>query len=102
MRPAPLTFGFSGWARIHAKDGIRDGVIQDPLQCNFDPKTDLASKMCPGNVNAEACFTAAQVQTIQDIYGGVRDSRGVGFQKDGTLVFQNLSPLSCSLTCARL
>jgi hypothetical protein len=23
---------------------------------------------------------------------------GVGFQKDGTLVFQNLSPLTCSLT----
>jgi hypothetical protein len=28
--------------------------------------------------------------------------RGVGFQKDGTLVFQNLSPLSCSLACARV
>ena len=64
-------------AKCDAQDGIRDGVIQDPLQCKFDPKTDLASKMCPGNANGEACFTTAQVQTIQDIYGGVRDSKGV-------------------------
>ena len=26
-------------AKCDAKDGIRDGVIQDPLQCNFDPKS---------------------------------------------------------------
>jgi len=63
-------------AKCDAKDGIRDGVIEDPLQCKFDPKADLASKMCPANVNAEACFTTAQVQTVQDIYGGVRDSKG--------------------------
>lgn len=29
-------------------------------------------------------------------------SRRVGFQKDGTLVVQNLSPLSCSLAWARV
>jgi len=68
-------------AKCDAKDGIRDGVIEDPLQCKFDPKTDLAGKMCPGNVNAEACFTTAQVQTIQDIYGGVRDSKGTSILK---------------------
>jgi len=72
-------------AKCDAIDGIRDGVIQNPLLCRFDPKTDLASKMCPGNVNAEACFTTAQVESIQAIYGGVRDSKG-------TLILKGRAP----------
>ena len=63
-------------AKCDAIDGIRDGVIQNPLVCGFDPRVDLASKMCPGNVNGEACFTTAQIASIQAIYGGARDSKG--------------------------
>jgi len=72
-------------AKCDANDGIRDGVIQEPRQCRFDPKADLASKMCPGNVNGEACFTNAQVAAIQVIYGGVRDSKG-------TLILKGRAP----------
>ena len=63
-------------AKCDAVDGIRDGVIQDPLACRFDPEADLASAMCPGNVNGETCFTTAQIESIQAIYGGARDSNG--------------------------
>ena len=72
-------------AKCDAIDGIRDGVIQNPLVCRFDAKADLASKMCPGNVNGEACFTTAQIESIQAIYGGARDSKG-------TLILKGRSP----------
>ena len=64
-------------AKCDAKDGITDGVIDDPLTCDFKPEIDLAEKMCPGDVNADNCFTKEQLQTIKDIYSGAHDSKGV-------------------------
>ncbi len=72
-------------AKCDAIDGVRDGVIDDPLQCDFDPMRDLAGRMCPGDVNAEDCFTTAQLKTIQDIYAGPRDSKGVQVYKGRAL-----------------
>jgi feruloyl esterase len=68
-------------AKCDAGDGIKDGVIDDPLRCKFDPAVDLAAKMCPGNVNADNCFTTLQVQTIKGMYDGGRDSKGVRVHK---------------------
>jgi len=67
--------------KCDANDGIMDGVIDDPLSCDFDPEVDLADRMCPGNVNADDCFTAAQVQTIKDVYSGAHDSEGISIYK---------------------
>ena len=66
-------------------DGITDGVIDDPLACEFKPEVEFADKMCPNNVNGEACFTTQQIQTIQDIYGGSHDSKGVPIFKGKAL-----------------
>jgi len=66
-------------------DGITDGVIDDPLACEFKPELEFADKMCPNNVNGEACFTTQQIQTIQDIYGGSHDSKGVRIFKGKAL-----------------
>ena len=63
-------------AKCDGVDGISDGVIDDPLACDFKPEVDLAEKMCPNNVNGDACFTTEQIQTIKDIYGGAHDSSG--------------------------
>ena len=57
-------------------DGIRDGVIDDPLRCNFDPDLDLVEYRCASGVNADGCFTPEQVQTIKDFYAGPRDHLG--------------------------
>ena len=67
--------------KCDAIDGITDGVINDPLACDFDPEVDLAGKMCAGDVNVDDCFTRAQLQTIKDFYRGPYDSRGVSVFK---------------------
>jgi feruloyl esterase len=77
-------------ARCDANDGIEDGVIDEPLTCDFDPKRDLAGSMCandvplrglPRGVDADACFTTAQLQTIVDFYRGPYDSAGTSILK---------------------
>lgn len=55
-------------------DGLKDGLITDPRRCNFDPLKDLPK--CTNDVAGRDCFTAAQVQGLQKVYGGVRNSKG--------------------------
>ena len=59
-----------------ALDGIKDGVIDDPRACKFDPDVALAKMMCPAGQDGEACFTPAQLQTVKDFYRGPYDSKG--------------------------
>jgi feruloyl esterase len=62
--------------KYDARDGIADGVLDDPLACPFQPEVDLKDLMCPGDRNADGCFTRRQIQTIQDMYRGAYDSKG--------------------------
>jgi feruloyl esterase len=71
--------------KCDAIDGIRDGVLDDPTECDFDPTTDLAGMMCPGDVNGDACFTRLQLQHVQDFYRGAYDSRGNQVYRGHTL-----------------
>ncbi|MEE8349144.1 MAG: tannase/feruloyl esterase family alpha/beta hydrolase [Acidobacteriota bacterium] len=64
-------------AKCDVRDSIADGVVDDPLSCDFDPDVDLKGKMCSGDVNADECFTQAQLQLIKDFYRGAYDSHGV-------------------------
>ncbi len=49
-------------------DGIKDGVIEDPRQCNFDP----ARIQCSG-ADRPTCLTAAQADSVRKIYEGAKD-----------------------------
>jgi feruloyl esterase len=62
--------------KCDANDGIRDGVLNNPLSCDFDPRVDLADHMCPSSGNGAVCFNDAQLQTIADFYSGPYDSNG--------------------------
>ncbi|MEO5925333.1 MAG: tannase/feruloyl esterase family alpha/beta hydrolase [Bryobacteraceae bacterium] len=53
------------------RDGVKDGVIENPLKCNFDPKVLL----CKGT-DAPTCLTGPQVETAQLTYAGPKDARG--------------------------
>jgi feruloyl esterase len=55
-----------------AADGVRDGVIENPLRCRFDPKV-LSCQ--PGQT--QDCLSRAQIQAVQKIYGDAQDSHGV-------------------------
>jgi len=53
-----------------ANDGVKDGLIQDPMRCRFDPKTLL----CPGD-DGPSCLTAPQVDAAKKIYAGASNPR---------------------------
>jgi feruloyl esterase len=51
-----------------ALDGLKDGLIDDPTRCRFDPKT----IECKG-ADASSCLTPAQVHTAKVLMSPVRD-----------------------------
>jgi len=53
-------------------DGERDGILDDPRRCTFDP----AALACPGDVAATTCLTTGQQAAARRIYTGARNSRG--------------------------
>jgi feruloyl esterase len=58
-------------AACDAKDGQRDGLIDDPRACDFKPES-LQCKGASGN----DCLTAAEVGVLHKWYGGPRNSKG--------------------------
>ncbi len=64
-----------------ALDGVRDGFIENPTRCHFDPKT----IQCPGEADYASCLTAAQVQTAKLIYAGPKFA-------DGTPIYPGFDP----------
>jgi len=51
-----------------ALDGVKDGVLDDPRRCDFDP----AKIQCSG-ADGPGCLTAAQVDSVRKIYEGAKD-----------------------------
>lgn len=62
--------------KCDANDGVRDGILSNPLSCEFEPQRDLADLMCASGTSNDSCFTPAQVQTIADFYSGPTDRNG--------------------------
>lgn len=51
-----------------AIDGLKDGLIDDPRACRFDPARDVPA--CREGEDAPDCLTAAQAATLKKIYDG--------------------------------
>jgi len=54
-----------------ALDGVKDGVLENPGKCRFDPQVLLCKA-----ADAPSCLTAAQVEAARQIYAGPADSHG--------------------------
>jgi feruloyl esterase len=61
-------------------DGVRDGAIEDPTRCKFDP----VSIQCNGP-DTQACLTAPQVETARRLYAGAKFA-------DGTQIYSGFEP----------
>jgi hypothetical protein len=48
-----------------ARDGVSDGVIDNPARCPFDP----ATLLCRG-AETDACLTASQIGALKKLYSG--------------------------------
>ena len=58
-------------AACDAQDGVKDGVISDPLRCHFDTSVLL----CKG-ADAPNCLTTPQLSTLNKRYSGTQDALG--------------------------
>jgi len=54
-----------------ALDGVKDGVINNPAQCHFDP----AVLLCK-DADALDCLTQPQIESLKKLYEGASDSKG--------------------------
>jgi feruloyl esterase len=57
-------------AACDARDGVKDGVINDPTKCKFDPK----AIQCKG-ADGPSCLTAPQVEAARKIYSALKNPR---------------------------
>jgi feruloyl esterase len=67
--------------KCDALDGVKDGLIQDPTQCHFDPGTLLCKA-----TDAPDCLTAPQVEAAKVVMSPVKN------RKTGELIFPGYEP----------
>lgn len=70
-------------AQCDELDGVKDGVIEDPDLCIYDPSRIACSK--PG-ANATACLTTPQIALVREILSAKIDPT------DGSLVYPRFQP----------
>lgn len=58
-------------AACDAADGVKDGLLNNPPKCNFDPGTLL----CKG-ADSNDCLTALQVDSVKKAYAPLKTSKG--------------------------
>jgi feruloyl esterase len=59
-------------AACDARDGIEDGILNDPRTCAWDPR-ELA---CKAGQPADQCLSPAQVEAVRRVYAGVKTKDG--------------------------
>lgn len=75
-------------------DGVADGIIEDPILCDFDPSTLLCEtdrQQQSTNTNTSLCLSAAQVEIVKKIFSPYEWA-------DGTLLYPGMNPGSELIT----
>lgn len=57
-------------AECDGLDGVKDGVLEDPRQCHFDPQ----KLLCKGDED-NSCLTAPQIAGLKKVYDGAKNPR---------------------------
>jgi feruloyl esterase len=70
-------------AQCDKLDGVEDGLIQNPMACDFRPERDLPT--CADNKPGAQCFTQAQIQTLSTLLTAVTDEHGTLVQPGYTV-----------------
>ena len=65
-----LTIQNAVLAACDSLDGVKDGLLDDPRMCRFDPSVLL----CKAGDNSE-CLTPTQLETLKKIYSGPKNPR---------------------------
>jgi feruloyl esterase len=52
-------------------DGVKDGILNNPEKCKFDP----ATLQCKEG-NSDTCLSAAQVEAVKKVFADVKTSKG--------------------------
>jgi feruloyl esterase len=58
-------------AACDGSDGLKDGIVSDPLGCRFDPR----SLQCAGE-KVDGCLSRTQAEALVTAFAGPKDSRG--------------------------
>jgi feruloyl esterase len=58
-------------AACDTKDGVKDGILNDPRQCHFDPAAILCKQ-----ANSDSCLTKPQATALKKLYEGAHDASG--------------------------
>jgi feruloyl esterase len=56
-------------------DGLKDGIIDDPRRCHFDPAKLLCKNGAAAQGDDAACLTQPQVDAVKKMYDGVKSPR---------------------------
>ncbi len=68
------TLANSVMEKCDAVDGLGDGLIDDPRQCDFKVARDVP--VCAAGDDSDSCLTPAQAAAVQKVYDGPRDASG--------------------------
>ena len=73
-------------AQCDMDDGVKDGIVGNPLHCGFDP-----AKLACRVGQEKACLTQAQIQAVKKIYSGPVTSTGERIYVGGAVPGSELS-----------
>ncbi|MBL8644643.1 MAG: tannase/feruloyl esterase family alpha/beta hydrolase [Rhodospirillaceae bacterium] len=85
--------------KCDAKDGLADGILEDPRECDFDPAELQCTGLGSGDlIRRTDCLTETQVEAARKIYTGPATSDGTHVTPGGLMPGGELSWLGTIVT----